>query len=100
MKDLLYDRKLLKKVKSISNKKAKLTKRQSEVIELFYKEMIPEELDEIFEAIEKYGHPHDKNACKEIKDKYYKDELEFDDIEKLNVLYNANAKNIFKVRKD
>lgn len=103
MKDPLFDGKLNKDVQKISQWKAKLNtfiskieNAEKEEIKRFYNEMDSGELYEIFDTVEKFGHPAEKENIKAIKENYETHTLTHENIALLQDLYKSNAKNFSK----
>ena len=60
--------------------------------EKFVKEVLADielsEMDDIFEKLEMNVQPGEKNKVEDLRDKYYKNDIEYDDLLKLSEKYN------------
>ena len=99
MKDWLFEGKLGRDLQKVSHLKAKLNALNTKIsdaekaeIKRFYAEMNSGELYQIFNLVEKFGHPSEKINIKLIKEKYESQTLGHDDIALLQDLYKSNAK--------
>lgn len=91
MKDSIFSKNTDKMAELIKKQKAKIQLKENKFISDFMKETDTKTISQIFDIVEKSGHPNEINQIKEIRLKYEKgNELEFDDIISLNDLYLSN----------
>ena len=71
--------------------------------EKFVKEVLADielsEMDDIFEKLEMNVQPGEKNEVEDLRDKYYKNDIEYDDLLKLSEKYNLYYHRINKYSK-
>lgn len=93
----LYDKKISKKIDNLATKQAKLNDKKSILVKEVMEQLDSETLINVFDLIEKYGHPREKELSKKIKEKYISGrELELNDLVNLESLYKSNYEQFSK----
>lgn len=94
----LFDKKMAKQFDTIAKEKAKLHKKEVSAVEDFMSANSMKTIMRILDIVDANGHPNEKIASNELRNKYTSKELEFDDIITLEALYKSNY--MFFMNKD
>lgn len=81
---------MTKRFDTIAKEKAALYKKETAAVEEFMRKNSAKSITQIFEEVEKNGHPKERALSIELKGKYTRGEFEFDDVMTLNSLYKSN----------
>ena len=93
----MFDKKLLKKFDSIAKEKAKIQEKENSACQEFMKATSPETICNVFDIIDKFGHPIEQEQAKHLKNKYEsKDEWSFEEIITLDALYKSSFNHMNK----
>ena len=90
MIDSIFDKKFYKKIDSIAREKAKTQEKECNAYQEFMKITTPDTMSDVFNIIDKFGHPKEQELAKQIKNKYDSNEdLSVEDMLSLDVLYRS-----------
>lgn len=92
MIDSLFDKNTIKKYDELAKKQAKLNARKETLAKSSLEKLEPETLINVFDIVEQYGHPNEKQLSEKLRNKYNSGTaLEFDDLLTLDNLYKSNV---------
>lgn len=90
----LEQAKLNNKQVKLNNKQISLDNKKEVFAEIIMNSMDRKTLQNVFEIVEKHGHPKEKSISEDIRKKYDSGKnLSFDDWGNINTLYKSNYKN-------
>ena len=91
MVDSLFDKSATKKFDDLAKRQAQLNGKKGNLAKETMEKLEVETLVNAFEIIDKFGHPNQKKTSKILKNKYDAgNELDFDDLMSLNIMYKSN----------
>lgn len=97
MINTLFDKREMKKFDDLAAKQAKLDGQKRKLVKKFMENTDSETMENVFEVVKEYGHPNEKMLSEEMENRYMSgEELDFDDLIKLDSLYKSNFEKFSK----